>query len=72
MASGKDSNKRRCPNFPGAGLNWHASCLLSSLVSPLGSQSRASRTAFLLAGLLVAALALEIWGIGASVSGFLR
>jgi hypothetical protein len=42
------------------------------LVSPLGSQSRASRTAFLLAGLLVAALALEIWGIGASVSGFLR
>ena len=72
MAPGKDSNKSGRRNFPALGIDWHASCFVSLPVSPLGSQSRASRTAFLFAFLLLAALALEVWGIGASVSGLLR
>jgi hypothetical protein len=41
-------------------------------VSSIGSPSRANRTAILLAVLLVATLALEVWGIGSFVSGHLR
>jgi hypothetical protein len=40
-------------------------------MSPLGSPLRASRTAILLAALLLATLALEAWGIRASL-GLLR
>lgn len=41
-------------------------------MSTLGGQYRTGRSALLLVLLLLAALGLELWGIRASIAGFLR
>ena len=72
MAPVEDSNKLRSRNFPDRRVNWHAVCFVSTSMSPLGGQFRSGRTAVLLVLLLMAALALEVWGIRVSLSGILR
>ncbi|HSP94188.1 MAG TPA: hypothetical protein VLU06_06530 [Thermoanaerobaculia bacterium] len=72
MAPVKDSNKPRFRNFPGRKVNWHAVCFVCTGMSPLDGQFRSGRTAIVLVLLLLAVLALEIWGIRVSLLGILR
>ena len=72
MAPVEDSNKPQSRNFPGRNVNWHAVCFVSTGMSPLDGNFRSGRTAIVLVLLLVAVLALEIWGIRVSLSGILR
>ena len=72
MASVENNNNTSGRTFPGRRGNWHSSCSVSSVMSPLPGDLRTGRTALLLLALLLGAIALEIWGIRASISGFLR
>ena len=72
MAPVEDSNKPGFRIFPHRKVNWHAVCFVSTRMSPLDGQFRSGRTALVLVLLLMAALALEVWGIRVSLSGILR
>jgi hypothetical protein len=72
MTSGENNNNRVAGTFPSGPGNWHGSCSVCNGMSPLPGDLRTGRTAVLLLALLLGAIALEIWGIRASLSGFLR
>jgi len=72
MVSDENSNNAPGLTFPGGRGNWHGSCSVCNGMSPLPGDLRTGRTALLLLALLLGAIALEIWGIRASLSDFLR